>query len=824
MRLLALVLILGACASASPLTPGEGPGVRSELRRELGKNKPFTSAVPRSKEPVGDLTVLRIWPDKVETKIAIAALQGIVNRDRPKLYIGIDKPLRWVEYYGGKTVTHIEPDIFKVFEQFKDQVKGLVVYDNSLDALANIAITYAGIEDLIPADPDLARTLSTKYGWQVVHDLRGKWKTRLEAYRWAFGNLFPRCSKLALMHYNHGYRPKEPDPFGMNGDILKTGFMVDYSVEFRVFNWHMPGEASDEDMKLAEDVLQSVPFHTPVFGRSSTQDTYAEPAFVSFVAKFADLHVPAGMSNTSVLSGVQIDPTLLKQKPRPVHDYGRNKVYIAFTNSEKDNLEHVIGGGPPWHRVGMETDDPYRIWWFDPWRGRVPIGWPISPLVSDLAPATLAEFMTTATENDYFLAALSGLCLSSPEDYGAAYPQIQDQLLDEYCKLTGDYMSRLGWTQLQPVGPPGILEHFVKNVPGLTGMMEGYGPHKGMTVEKADYLLDGVPVFHALTEGTTGTSREKPIGEQNPRKSKALAEEILSIKVAERPAFLHIWTVGWDFGPTTLKMAADLLPADYVVVRPDELATLYKKYKGSKAELASGTATIASKGTTTDNPNGSEGLVLDTGKMKLEIGWGDQPQPPVKRIMGIDGKWRGGGNLTAYNPKHLKVESFSHSTSNDPSVGKTYVLNYKFDDGETMEFRFRPIAGKPYVLVDEQSTGADLPSWALDPCADFKPDTLFTDAGSTPLTYEKAKSMGGLPWYRWMLVGNSSGAERDLIGVVVTDWRDWISGETVFWQRVDTAYLEFYHNRTGPRHFAVVALDKTQPDAANRAWKELNGR
>ena len=818
-----LLLISAVFCIAQAASAARDPGAIAAQRRKMGPPKAFGTVVPRSNEPSGELTVLRIWPDSVEMRIAVAALQGLANRDRPKLYIGIDKPLRWLEYHGGKTVTSIEPDVFKVFEKFNDYVKGIVVYDNSLDALANIAVTYAGIEDLIPADPQLAQTLSEKFGWKVVHDLRGKWKSRIEAYTWAFENLFPRCDKSALTHYNHGYRSKTPNPFGANSETGNTGFLVDYSVEFRSFCWHVPTEPTLEEKQLAERIFESAPFHTPIFGRSASQDCFPEPAFVSWVAQFGNLHIPAGMGNTSVLSGARVPEELLRQKELPVlRDMGPDKIYIAFTNSEKDNLEHVIGGGTPWHRLGMETDDPYKIWWSDPWRGRVPIGWPIGPLIADLAPTTLAQFMTTKTDNDYFLAALSGLCLSDPETYGTAYPEQQDELLAEYVKLTGDYMRRLGWTQAQPTGSPGILRAFTKGIPSLTGIMEGYGPHKGMTYEKANYLLDGVPVFHALTEGTPGTSRERPISELNPRKAKAVADEIKSIVVTGRPGFIHAWTGGWDMGPTTLKMTADLLPPEYVVVRPDELAALFKKYGGAALSTAT-PKTLTGAGRVTETAS-SDGLIVDTGAAKFEIGWGKTAQPPIKRIMGLDGKWRCSGRLDLYNPRSMMVREFSARKSNDAAAEKEYVLTYDYGNGAMMKFTIRALGGKPYLLVRQESRVMDVPSWGLDYYAQFQPDTLQTDAITRTLDYKGVKAMGGLPWSRWSLACKKEGPDRDLIGFFGISWDTWTNGNTTFWQHTTAAYLEFYQSRSGGRRFAVAALDKTDPDAPKRIWNEVNGR
>jgi len=825
MRVLTAMSLIMWCG-CSVLAAGDAASVVAQRREMLGR-RPFASAIPRSNEPTGELVVLRTWPDPIDMRIAVAALQGIANRDRPRLYIGLDKPLYWLEYYGGKVYHTVEPDVWKVFERFGDRVRGIVVYDFSLDALPNVAITYAGIEDLIPATPALAEELASRFGWKTVHDLRGRWKTRYEAYRWAFENLFPRCDKWVLTHYNHGYQPKEPDPFGMDPETLKTGFMVDYAVEFRSFAWHVPGQPTQEEVALAEQIMQAVPLFTPIFGRSSTQDTFPEPAFVSWVAKFANLHIPAGMGNTSVLSGARLPAGLLKQKNLPaVRDFGPDKVYLAFTNSEHDNLEHVIGGGPPWHRLGMETDDPWKIWWSDPWRGRVPIGWPIGPLIADLAPTTLAHFTTTATDNDYLMAALSGLCLSDPEQFGSAYPDDQDRLLDEYVKLTGEYMARLGWTQLQPVGTPAILRHFAKGIPGIPGMMEGYGPHKGMSAEKAAYLLDGVPVFHALTEGTTGTSRTRPLGEMNALKAERLADEIKAIKVDERPAFLHIWTVGWDFGPTTLKLAADRLPSDYIVVRPDELAALFKKYRGPKAELASTGPRVTPSGTVRETVR-ADALEIDTGGIKVEIGWGTKPQPPIKRVMGPDGRWRGAGRLILNNPHGMSTSSMRCEKTKDTPSEKRYLLTYLYSNGGSASVSVTAFAGRPFVLIENTSRGVDLPSWGFDAYPGFQPDTLTTDTGTRTLDYKDTRSMANLPWSRWTVLSKTlrqgrGDGERDAVGILTVSFADWSNSPAILWQREGSCYWEFYYGRTGSVRFAVAVLDRNDSKAWKRIWNELN--
>ncbi|MDO8588212.1 MAG: GxGYxYP family putative glycoside hydrolase [Armatimonadota bacterium] len=813
-----LLLVVAVALLLPQMVSAASPSDIVAKRRALAAEKPYASMAPRSKEPTGKLTVLKIWPDDLNFRLAIGALQGIVNREQPRIYIGIDKTMSWMEYYSGKVWIEVEDDPYKIFEEYKSYVKGMVVYDLAVPGVANVAVTYAGLEDLIPVTAELAEEFSAKYGWKVVHDLRGRWKDRLEAHQWAFENLLPRCNKFALMHKHFGSRPVKTDHFDFEGWAAnKTGMSTDYAVEFRMFVWHIGKDPVPGELELAGKILESFPFYTPVFGRCGGGSMLAEPPFVCFIAKYADVLVPfGGAANVSVLSGVRVPEKLLKQKPLPVRDLGPDKIYLAFVNSEHDNLEHVIAGGPPWHRLGFETDDPYRIWWCDPWRGRVPIGWAMGPLLSELAPTTLAQLMTTATENDYFMAALSGMGLTSLPDFATVYPEDQEEIMAGYGQLTSRYLKRLGWTMVNPMGGPGSLRTFVKNTPGLEGALEGYGRRPGMTPEKASYLLEGVPIFHSRTGGLTGTDRSRPLAEDYQRKAEALAKQIIEVNAGERPAFIHAWTVGWDFGPTILKMAADMLPSEYAVVRPDELAALFKKYRGSR-ELRSTSPRVKASGVVTETPAGDDGLVVDTGKVKMEIGWGKQPQPPIRRIMGVDGKWRGVGKLPGGS---AEVTSFSCERITATDKEKEYLLTYAYDKGGHIKIKVRAIAGRPFVIYEETSDRADLPAWTLELYPDFQPDVLICNSATKPLTYKGLEGLGSLPNHSWA-VARSKGS-RDLIGLFTLSWGDWNSGEIRFLCGEATAWFEADHTRAGIKRFAVAALDANDAGAPERIWKELN--
>ncbi len=98
-----------------------------------------------------------IW-DHVHT---LATLQGIVNRDKPRLYLfyieneGINIDRYWWNKYrqSGKWLhdkdTMVYSDIVQLIGSFKNDIKGAVVYDPAVASTSNVASAIAGIEELI---------------------------------------------------------------------------------------------------------------------------------------------------------------------------------------------------------------------------------------------------------------------------------------------------------------------------------------------------------------------------------------------------------------------------------------------------------------------------------------------------------------------------------------------------------------------------------------------------------------------------------------------------------------------------------------------------
>lgn len=185
--------------------------------------------------------------------------------------------------------------------------------------------------------------------------------------------------------------------------------------------------------------------------------------------------------------------------------------------------------------------------------------------------------------------------------------------------------------------------------------------------------------------------------------------------------------------------------------------------------------------------------------------------------------WR--GPASPVQPEGLEPEVLTYRKTKDTQGEKQYEMKHTFQEGGFISFKITATAGRPYVVVREDSSGIERPSWAYAAYAGFQPDTVMTDSGSKAIEYKESRSMGSLPWCRWMLACKKAGPERDMIGFFPMDVGNWVAATVLMWDRTapDT-FWEFYHSRGGQREYALAALDRDETGAPARVWRELNPR
>lgn len=191
----------------------------------------------------------KVW----DTMHLVAALQGLVNRESPRLYLfccrqfGVDTDRFWLDWFqhedGWLRNAEIRPlpDLDSAVECLRTNVEGLVVYDGHVPATAAIASTAAGIERLLPVRYDPAPdSVYTRLRWHelpvklwLVHpdgsalftgrdpvpDLEGpsSGSDKIDAYRWALDRYLVsgRCAPGVAAYYVDAFwltRPTQAQP------------------------------------------------------------------------------------------------------------------------------------------------------------------------------------------------------------------------------------------------------------------------------------------------------------------------------------------------------------------------------------------------------------------------------------------------------------------------------------------------------------------------------------------------------------------------------------------------------------------------------------
>jgi hypothetical protein len=258
---------------------------------------------------------------------------------------------------------------------------------------------------------------------------------------------------------------------------------------------------------------------------------------VTLCAQHATVVVAADFFyNASVFSGIS-GSIRSYQPPAPVPQLA-NRIYLSLTMVEGDNIQYDQ------HRM--------RQMWDDPTRGQVPLGWSVSVLLLDIAPAMLSYFQRTQTPND--------LLVAGPSGAGYTYPVVWPaSALPKFMQRTGNYMQRTGMRTLFAYNRNGstdvplsadLVGLYNTNIPQLEGIVYNYESSSQVS------LIDGVPVATLLGVNDT------PSG----------VTQLSNIAAAwngAAPLFVAAGLESWNMMPSDARTLVDSLGSQFEVVRPD---------------------------------------------------------------------------------------------------------------------------------------------------------------------------------------------------------------------------------------------------------------
>ena len=496
-----------------------------------------------------------------EAQLTITTLAGLINRPQTRVYLLLNNE---DDFWFNALFAHVQHEngivknddvLDALLIKYGNSVQGLIVYNPDFPDSINIAITMAGQRDGIIVSPAQAAALQGSHKLPVLFNLNQfDWKTRLQAYQWAYDNLLKGSSSRLVA----GLDPK--GAIGLQSFLVATRSFV-YWLDSRDILPDITDILSSEH-HLMEQIFSNFPAgstHLGWFIDEGSGVSLTSNAAITVLA--TDL-----FSNLEVFSSI---PTSI---PSTTHTWqasvgtaseAASKIYISFTVSDGDNLQYCQ------HRM-------LRLW-NDRARGSFPLGWTISPVLTEGAPAIAAYYVRTATENDQLIAGPSGAGYMFPSRWPAQdFPAFLEKTGKLMQQMNLSLLEILDITFLEASGLPFISglrktgmaftddqlqQRFVQTLApyGVRGIISGSG-----LANPGWKMVDGMPIYQNL--GLASNTKE--------------AVELITKTVAnisQRPLFLNLYILAWSMTPSDIQQTIQQLGSEYEVVSPGTLLAMIRQ-------------------------------------------------------------------------------------------------------------------------------------------------------------------------------------------------------------------------------------------------------
>ncbi len=531
------------------------------------------AVLPVSDKPADVIYCVKTADLDRNTQLTLACLQGLVNRDTPRIYVdygtyggGPGGNSAWYELLEAKGRTLVwDKSVDDLLVEFKDYYKGVILgkayYARVAGYMPNVVSTLAGVMDGVYMTPDTYKRLSSAIGKEVLIDTQNRWESSIDAYKWLYDNFWDQCNHSMIAHIT------------CDGTVHTTHSVRDYLIQNKVFCFASTDVVTLEDYYFYMDLLAATPANTPVLGIASrngenpTNSCLDEDALFRACADFGKFFCYAfSNDNISIMSGLEIDGELKQKEAAPV-SYDSGKTYASFTLSEGENSS----------------------WWYNLWRvsyrhdsrKEVAQGWSMPGMAYYLCKASIEWYYDNATETDYWYMDGCGIGdIYGPDTYGVRFSKAaQETLFDDYLALTRYVMEKTDTTVLRAFDvsytiTDETIAKYAKAIPTLTAMYTGYnGEPNGLTKNGNAYLVGDVAVFRTVVGSAAATYEADKDGG-------VLVDGIRN--ASKSMNFLNVFVLGnyCMNDSEALVYTQNTLGSRYVFVRPDVMAELLKQSKG----------------------------------------------------------------------------------------------------------------------------------------------------------------------------------------------------------------------------------------------------
>lgn len=441
-----------------------------------------------SSEPIAvfDLgyTLEGVWdePEEVEQAWdhahAVATLQGLVNRESPRLYTYFVKNGKhdidrywWNKYRkDGKWLagrdTIVYPDIRSLIRAFRDDIRGVVVYDPSVPATSNVASAVAGADRLIAVRYDPGK--ESLYHQLVVSGLRLPVKVWLvekdgkplftgsgaipgtsrpssgsaknDAYRWFIEHYIKegKCNTAFGAYYIDQHWMSKPERVTRNHHTLSNHdyFVSKNAFFFDLSPWADEPATDDPRQRPGTDLETLKEFLLLAYRQNDNGNVFTHiggfpPWAFKYTKHAGGKHddVPTEWEYSRIISaynafkdadaigsGALANASFWQHYPlkdrypqRAVTD--QELLERGYLNEEgqlvengKEYLVFYVGDYDAASWLSQTTPSL----WDHPDRGKVPMMWCVSPVLARRVPMAMEYRWLSATPNDFFAAADNG--------------------------------------------------------------------------------------------------------------------------------------------------------------------------------------------------------------------------------------------------------------------------------------------------------------------------------------------------------------------------------------------------------------------------------
>ncbi|MFC9691649.1 GxGYxYP domain-containing protein [Kribbella sp. NPDC056951] len=452
---------------------GAGVGFGLGLGSAVPASATGASAYPKGQRP-RLLTVLDENSLTLPERTLATTLQGLLARRGPEtLYLNL--PSLGYQFWLDDLVTRYgvrtqESDLWTTVR--RSGVRGYVLFRAGTPSV-NVATTLAGVTGAVAIEESL-EALAIRNGLRKVLDVRDK------DDRWVVDNYWHRVRHDVAIEQRGDIAERLRDYVTMAGTLA----FFDGNTAFRA---EVIGKLDDDATVIG-------------WGDASA----GEDKFIGPNSDAGAKALPADHArNLSVLSGIRNNR--LNQSGGGggrALDPDPNAHYVTFLITDGDNIQWMLGDFP--------TD---RRWFGSPHRGKVDLGWGISPSLIDLAPSVMRWYYDQSVK-DRWVVGPSGGGYMYPSRYPAA-------ALEKHTASLADSMGRADLSVVQIIDFDSfenteLWSSYLKRreIDGLIYLeYSRYDGHKGKVV-----WADGKPVISARTmlwDGLDGADEASVIAELN---------------------------------------------------------------------------------------------------------------------------------------------------------------------------------------------------------------------------------------------------------------------------------------------------------------------